>query len=99
MKYFFQSLSTKLSVGATFEKFLHQSIQSHARSNSTKFEVLTSLGSSVFQIFVERQQLAWSVEVFCMNGFRNIHGTVLPSFKKMLEVLSPKENIVSQVCL
>ena len=34
-----------------------------------------------------------------MNGFRNIHGTVLPSFKKMLQVLTPKENVVSQVCL
>ena len=64
MKFFVQSLRTKLSVGAPFEKFLHQSIQSHARNNSTKFEVLTSMGNNVFQIFVERHQLAWSVEDF-----------------------------------
>ena len=40
----------KLSMGVTFEKFLHQSIQGHARNNPTKVEVL-NLQEVVFSEF------------------------------------------------
>ena len=40
----------KLSMGVTFEKFLHQSIQDHARNNPTKVEVL-NLQEVVFSEF------------------------------------------------
>ena len=43
-------LRLKLSMGVTFEKFLHQSIQSHARNNPTKVEVL-NLQEVVFSEF------------------------------------------------
>ena len=78
-----------------FEKLLYQSTQGYAKNNPTKFEVLTPSGSSVYQIFIWRHQWAWSTEIFCMNRFRVIHGTVLLDIKFHKKMLFP--NFVSDI--